>query len=994
MKKRLAALLIIITISWLALSAGIYAESEPEYTLGDITAYVRERGYLDYLEQYPDAVRPDAEIIIPASDYSASDMQLEIISDFAGSDQEVLMTEETGYVEWTFEVEQAGLYNLAIKYYPLEGRGVDIERELWINGERPFDNAQYLKFYRVWGDEGDFIVDSLGNEIRSKQIEKPEWIYADVKDPLGYFQEPYSFYLNQGINTIRLVSRMEPVALAELKLYQYVSPPSYAEVYAAYESQGIRPTANVFIKKQGEESTVRSSPTLFPISDHGDPSVEPYHHAEIRLNTIGGYRWAQPGQWIRWEVDVPEDGLYILAFKAKQDQKAGAVSTRRLYINGKVPFAEVSAVPFYYSTYYQMNVLGDPDTGQPYYFYLPKGKNEITLEVVLGDVTDVLRGTEEHLYELNTIYRRIIMITGGNPDPMRTYELDKRIPEVISRIGYQADIYQDLVDQLIAETGMEGEHTQALTQVAFLLRRMYSDTDRITRMLSEFRDSLGSIGNWIYQTREQPLQIDYLIVASPDQTMPRAEPTWWQSLVHEIKAIAASFYREYDLMGNISGDDIAEEREPITVWIGSGRDQAQILKQLIDNEFSPKTGIPVKMQLVPDLTQLLLRAAIAGTAPDVAIGMQLQDPVNFGMRGALYNLANFADFDEVMQDFMVSSYVPFTFRDNVFALAAQQSFPVMFYRKDILAELGIDIPKTWDDVYRILPILQKNGMSIGIRPSIYYTWLYQRGELVYKPDGVETNLDSETAIQAFAELTDLWSLHSLLIEFNTENRFRFGEMPIVIEDYGFYNRLAVFAPELRGEWGFDLVPGTVQPDGTVNHTVVGITTANPMSVSLAGIQGPATGILQTASDHDAAWEFVKWWISADTQLQFGRELENLMGTAARYPTANLEAFLQLPWTSEQREKLLEQWHWVEGSLEVPGGYYMNRMFDWAFRAVVVDDDFTSARETLTKYNMDINYELRLKRDEFGLELTLDEIPQEYIDLFWSRFTHIQPRDQY
>ena len=167
-----------------------------------------------------------------------------------------------------------------------------------------------------------------------------------------------------------------------------------------------------------------------------------------------------------------------------------------------------------------------------------------------------------------------------------------------------------------------------------------------------------------------------------------------------------------------------------------------------------------------------------------------------------------------------------------------------------------------------------------------------------------------------------------------------------------------------------------------------------MSVSLAGIQGPATGILQTASDHDAAWEFVKWWISADTQLQFGRELENLMGTAARYPTANLEAFLQLPWTSEQREKLLEQWHWVEGSLEVPGGYYMNRMFDWAFRAVVVDDDFTSARETLTKYNMDINYELRLKRDEFGLELTLDEIPQEYIDLFWSRFTHIQPRDQY
>jgi hypothetical protein len=44
--------------------------------------------------------------------------------------------------------------------------------------------------------------------------------------------------------------------------------------------------------------------------------------------------------------------------------------------------------------------------------------------------------------------------------------------------------------------------------------------------------------------------------------------------------------------------------------------------------------------------------------------------------------------------------------------------------------------------------------------------------------------------------------------------------------------------------------------------------------------------------------------------------------------------------------------------------------------------------------MDINYELRLKRQEFGLELELDQIPQEYIDLFWSRFTHIPRKDQY
>lgn len=90
-----------------------------------------------------------------------------------------------------------------------------------------------------------------------------------------------------------------------------------------------------------------------------------------------------------------------------------------------------------------------------------------------------------------------------------------------------------------------------------------------------------------------------------------------------------------------------------------------------------------------------------------------------------------------------------------------------------------------------------------------------------------------------------------------------------------------------------------------------------MALTQAGIQGPATAILSTASDFDEAWEFVKWWTSAKTQTLFGRELESLMGTAARYPTSNLEAFEQLPWSIEEREMLMAQWQLVEGTLEVP-----------------------------------------------------------------------------
>lgn len=58
---------------------------------------------------------------------------------------------------------------------------------------------------------------------------------------------------------------------------------------------------------------------------------------------------------------------------------------------------------------------------------------------------------------------------------------------------------------------------------------------------------------------------------------------------------------------------------------------------------------------------------------------------------------------------------------------------MMFYRQDILGEMGIEVPKTWDDVYELLPKLQNKHMGIGL-PNIeennidmFTTLLYQQG---------------------------------------------------------------------------------------------------------------------------------------------------------------------------------------------------------------------------------------------------------------------------
>lgn len=181
-----------------------------------------------------------------------------------------------------------------------------------------------------------------------------------------------------------------------------------------------------------------------------------------------------------------------------------------------------------------------------------------------------------------------------------------------------------------------------------------------------------------------------------------------------------------------------------------------------------------------------------------------------------------------------------------------------------------------------------------------------KGVALYKEDCIETNLESEAAVATFEEMTDLYILHGLPLAYDFINRFRTGEMPLGIASYVVHNTLAVFAPELRGQWGFVPVPGVMQEDGTINRTVpvnlTQLTTGNATAP-----QGTTGAIIMEKSEKkEQAWEFLKWWTRADTQVRFGREMEALIGAAARWPTANVEAMLQLPWNVEEREALLEQ----------------------------------------------------------------------------------------
>lgn len=287
---------------------------------------------------------------------------------------------------------------------------------------------------------------------------------------------------------------------------------------------------------------------------------------------------------------------------------------------------------------------------------------------------------------------------------------------------------------------------------------------------------------------------------------------------------------------------------------------------------------------------------------------------------------------------------------------------MLFYRKDILEDLKLKVPQTWEDVYNIIPVLKKRQMEFALpvpattgvsvlEPSKAFAMLlYQQDGQFYDKDGESSALDSEVSMQAFKKWTDLYVNYKLPLVFDLPTRFRTGEIPLAITDYNFYNTLSVSAPEIRGLWGFVPVPGIMQSDGTIKRDVSG--------------SGSAVIMLNQAKDKDAAWAFMKWWTSKDTQVRFGREMEALLGASARYPTANIEALEELPWPTEDIRNLKQQWQWVKGIPEVPGGYYTGRSLDNAFREVT--NNKTNTRDALYDYVEEINRELEFKQQEINL----------------------------
>lgn len=979
-KKRLIVLgVIIAVIAVIVLLAFVLPGSKDTVANFGVSGQFRDESYQAYLDDnnFGDSA------IVPANTQVNVDMANFVADDETNAtvDAKGVTIGERGNITWTFDVETPGFYNIKFNYYSVEGTNATPQRSVEIDGKTMFEGMKQISFPREWLNNQGEIANRNGNEIRPNAIEiydqnGNEFFYSDE----NYRSlEPYEFYFGEGQHTLTLVESKEPVKISAITLCRAEEPVTYEEYLAAHAGAPTYAGANLTGQAERTDDVVtkivKSSASIGMSSDYSSSNTVPYHHWNVLLNTLGGTSWQTPGDSVEWTVTVPEAGFYQLSFRGRQATNRGVKSFRRLKINGEVPFEEAKKVGFDFSGSFQNYVIAN--NGEPALFYLNEGENTITLDVCLGDFANAYTKINQTVQNLNSFYLKIVKITGTVPDTHIDYEIETKIDGFRNTMRQQATVLKEIVDEMVEITGEKGSSTTNLEKVAQQAERFAANPERVVKEIGDFQSNISALSTWMLTIAEMPLEIDSITLSAPKASLKPAEPNGLISAYHEAIRFFATFFVDETKM-----DEDSNNKDALKVWTQTGRDQSNVIKNLIDSDFAPNQGIKVNLQLIP--ASVILPATLAGNGPDVALNMGQADIMNFAYRGALADLTQFPDFNEQAGRFYPSALQTVTYHGGIYGLPETQNFSMMFYREDILNELGLTVPKTWDEVGEMISELHINNYDFYMPSGLMInTMVYQNGgnlyhggegETYYDRDGkvitgvngepvvgvatdygIESGLRDEEAMIAFKRLCEFFTAYDLPVSADFSNRFRTGEIPIGVADYTTFNTLEIFAPEIKGLWNFAPLPGFVDEKGNINNTAVS--------------SSVHTTILNASKRQEDGWEFMKWWLSDDVQASFAQTIEAIMGSGARYATANKNVLRQLPWSAAQADTLLAQFENTVGIPDVPGYYMTSRMVDYAYKNVVTDGQ--NPREALYLNVKDINDELTKKRKEFDLSYIED-----------------------
>ena len=939
MKKQLKQIISLTLAGTLLFSLGAQNSLAAEATAAkSITAEVSSGDYSSYKELLNDKAYAESEIVIGADSLIAEQ------SDAAVDSDKGLVTisgEHTNAV-YSFTAPKSAVYNLDLVYYPVMSGTADIVVGIKIDGEYVFSQCENLVFFKEWKNKGDeWRVDIRGNEFSSEQIQTGNIIRQSAFDDTGVELVPYLFYITEGAHTIEVILKEEEISIEKIIFTSPEQLMSYKELQKLYKENKYQELDAESIKIEAEFADLKNKNSLTAKADGNSSSVTPSHTSKSVVNYIGGENWSNAGTSLTWKITANKSGLYKLGFSFKQNYVINGSVYRWLKIDGKTPFAEARSLDFDYKSGWQKEFFADSE-GNPYLFYLEKGEHTLSLTVTLGEMSSYYQRFEKIVEVLGNKYLEINMITGETPDANRDYELFKQIPDLEKVLTEQYDALNSLTKDMEENLGSgTTQYTGAFKSMAKVIEMMLKTKYLSHTYKSDYYSKYVSLSSWLYDMKDMSLALDKIYLYPQDEPMEKGIGMFKSGWFHLSKFVS-SFAKKY----NVKTDN-PDSKGAVKIWINWGNDQAQVLSSLIQEDFTPKTGIDVKFELV---NASIIQGILTNNQPDVVLHMEATGPVNYAMRGALEPLDEYDGYDEILNRFVKDSQRQYCYKGKCYGLPDTQNFFVMFYRHDILDELGVSVPTTWDEYIEAATVIQRHNMNAYIPTGLptFATFMYQNNLKIYKDDLRQNILAEKSAINVFEQFTDIYTQYKFPVTLDFYNRFRIGVAPLGIALYTQYTTFKVASPEIEGKWAIAPIPSTVNEDGTLNNTQCG--------------SGTACCILKKSKDKEAAWEFLKWWTSADIQLRYSQNLESILGPVARVATATVDAFSQYSWNYGDKGILLDQWEKVRLMPQVPGSYHLTRSFDQAFLETVNGEN--TANDAMVKWAASANAEIARKWAEY------------------------------
>ena len=848
-------------------------------------------------------------------------------------------------------VAEPGKYMLGVRYMPTDALYTDLLFDFTCNG-----TGSVVSLPVLWADANTvYATDRLGNELipDQKAVASPyRELFRDYSDTDS---STLILTLEAGVRHFTFSPQAQAVEISGIYAVPVKKTVSYREYINSYENAD---HYDKMLSFEAEHYNIKSD-SFIRAASIKNAALAPYNTYHKLLNVLDSSSWNSAGQKILWEFTVPQDALYTIGVRYSQNSDTDKPVYRRIEIDGAVPFSEWEALAFTNTKtgkYANMTLTAGND---PASIYLTAGTHTIAMTATMGPLKAVYTEIVALMDDINALGMDIQKITAGQTDTNRTWNMEYYLPNAVDDLSGFADRIDKIYQELQTIGGTRPSYADSLKYASEQLRKLIKTPNQIpnkTDLINQGDNSATKyLGNVLEKLISSPLGFDAFFVGDTSK-IAAAEPSFLTLVGEWFKAFFWSFTKEASAGDHSTSTGDGKE---LTVWVNRSVQYVQALQQLVDADYNAKNGTNIQLSIMPSEQKLILSNA-TGDNPDVVLGAGLSTPFNLAIRGAAKNLLEYDDFLEFYaENYSLQSLVPGTFGDGVYGAAESQDFYVLFYRKDILANLGLSVPNTWDDVKAMMPSLLRYGMNFSLPLSggagykgfgLTSPFIYQNGSGYVTDDGMASQFDTDNFFDAMKEMTELYKIYGMSTSIPSfYNSFRIGEVPICISTFGTYMQLQVAAPELAGKWGIALTPGTKQDDGTVLRY-------QPASANTCMI-------LENTKKSDEAWKFLKWWLSTDIQARYAYLLQSRYGSEYRWNSANLKAFAQMPYSAGDRAVIMAQWKDQRETVNHPANYMIERESSDIWNGVVVDNE--ALIEEIDRATTLTNREIRRKLTEFG-----------------------------